>query len=166
MRTSKSVPLPLRPQRKKDGPSWVHVELSHSLCECCVPKIVCHHFVSVNTLSPIVPYCNGCPLQDLRLKNQQKIDKNNNATRQWLSRYNATKGKKTSFYSNDSCVAILFFFKNKSFQKKKKQQKKGEKIVEGAYLLTSSLVAPFLITPNSSLNDGGLHNKRKGKDGK
>jgi hypothetical protein len=78
-----------------------------------------------------------------------------------LSRYNATKGKKTSFHSDDSCVATLFFF-----QKKKETKKKGEKIVEGVYLSTSCLVTPFLITPNSSFNDGGLHNKKKGKDGK
>jgi hypothetical protein len=43
MGTPKSVPLPLRPERKKDGPSWVHVEPSHLLCEFYVPKIVCHH---------------------------------------------------------------------------------------------------------------------------
>jgi hypothetical protein len=52
------------------------------------------------------------------------------------------------------------------FSKKEKTKKKGEKIVEGVYLSTSCLVTPFLITPNSSFNDGGLHNKKKGKDGK
>jgi hypothetical protein len=52
------------------------------------------------------------------------------------------------------------------FSKKKETEKKGEKIVEGAYLSTSSLVAPFLISPSSSFNDGGLHNKREGTGGK
>jgi hypothetical protein len=38
------------------------------------------------------------------------------------------KGVKTSFHSDDSCVATHFFLK------KKGPDKKGEKIVEGAYL--------------------------------
>jgi len=52
------------------------------------------------------------------------------------------------------------------FSKKKEMEKKGGKIVEGAHLSTSSLVAPFLITPSSSFNVGGLHNKMEGTDGK
>jgi hypothetical protein len=47
------------------------------------------------------------------------------------------------------------------FPKKKGNKKKGGKKKWKGLASQQVLVSPFLITPNSSFNDGGLHNKRK-----